>query len=36
MKAVNDDDWYMGSLNDDGSVTCWSVYDGLYEALRGL
>ncbi|MGW2938343.1 hypothetical protein ACWDA7_42720 [Streptomyces sp. NPDC001156] len=36
VKAVNDDDWYMGSLNDDGSVTCWSVYGDLYEALRGL
>ncbi len=34
--AVNDDDWYMGSLNDDGSVTCWSAYSDLYEALRGL
>ncbi|MGW7259012.1 hypothetical protein [Streptomyces sp. NPDC054834] len=36
VKAVNDDDWYMGSLNDDGSVTCWSAYGDLYEALRGL
>jgi hypothetical protein len=36
VKPVNDDDWYMGSLNDDGSVTCWSVYGDLYEALRGL
>ncbi|MFF0012626.1 hypothetical protein [Streptomyces sp. NPDC005374] len=36
VKAVNDDDWYMGSLNDDGSFLCWSVYGDLYEALRGL
>ncbi|MDQ1046906.1 hypothetical protein [Streptomyces sp. V4I2] len=36
VKAVNDDHWYMGSLNDDGSVICWSVYDNLYEALRSL
>ncbi|MFC8232977.1 hypothetical protein [Streptomyces sp. NPDC057284] len=36
VKAINDDLWYMGSLNDDGSVTCWSIYDDLYEALRGL
>ncbi|MHA5047942.1 hypothetical protein [Streptomyces sp. SD15] len=36
VKTVNDDDWYMGSLNNDGSVTCWSTYGDLYEALRGL
>ncbi|WP_371576901.1 hypothetical protein [Streptomyces sp. NBC_01314] len=36
VKAANDDDWYMGSLNDDGSITCWSTYNDLYEALRGL
>ncbi|MFE2066627.1 hypothetical protein ACFXDH_30340 [Streptomyces sp. NPDC059467] len=36
VKAANDDDWYMGSLNDDGSVICWSIYGNLYEALRGL
>ncbi|MEV5281668.1 hypothetical protein [Streptomyces sp. NPDC052811] len=36
MKVANDNDWYMGSLNDDGSVICWSIYDDLYEALRGL
>jgi hypothetical protein len=28
--------WYMGSLNDDGSINCWSAYGDLYEALRGL
>lgn len=32
-----DDEWYMGSLNDDGSVICWAGYgDNLEEALRGL
>lgn len=36
VKPVHDDDWYMGSLDDDGSVECWSAYDDLYEALRGL
>ncbi|MGW6209237.1 hypothetical protein ACWF9B_37040 [Streptomyces sp. NPDC055089] len=36
VKLVNDDDWYMGSLYDDGSVDCWSAYSDLYEALRGL
>ncbi|WP_159394066.1 hypothetical protein [Streptomyces sp. NRRL F-5755] len=29
-------DWYMGGLNDDGSIDCWSVYDDFHEALRGL
>ncbi|MFJ7293596.1 hypothetical protein [Streptomyces collinus] len=36
VKPVHDDDWYMGSLYDDGSIDCWSAYDDLYEALRGL
>jgi len=36
VKPVSDEDWYMGSLNDDGSVDCWSAYGDLYEALRGL
>ncbi|RPE43851.1 hypothetical protein EDD90_7067 [Streptomyces sp. Ag109_O5-1] len=36
VKAVNDEDWYTGSLNEDGSVTCWSIYGSLYEALGGL
>lgn len=36
VKPINDDDWYMGSLNDDGSVDCWSAYGDLHEALRGL
>ncbi|WP_030667124.1 hypothetical protein [Streptomyces rimosus] len=29
-------DWYMGGLNDDGSIDCWSAYDDLHDALRGL
>ncbi|MFJ5798410.1 hypothetical protein [Streptomyces decoyicus] len=36
VKPVSDEDWYMGSLNDDGSVDCWTAYSDLYEALRGL
>lgn len=36
LKPVDDDDWYMGSLYDDGSVDCWTAYADLYEALRGL
>lgn len=36
VQAVDDDDWYMGSLNDDGGITCWSVHGDLHEALRGL
>lgn len=36
VKPVGDDDWYMGSLNDDGSVDCWSAYADFREALRGL
>ncbi|MET7726577.1 hypothetical protein [Streptomyces mirabilis] len=36
VKPVEDDDWYMGSLYDDGSIDCWSAYGDLYEALRGL
>jgi hypothetical protein len=36
VKPVHDDDWYMGSLYDDGSIICWAAYGDLYEALRGL
>ncbi|MFD9286061.1 hypothetical protein ACFWD7_54560 [Streptomyces mirabilis] len=36
VKPVHDDDWYMGSLYDDGSIDCWAAYGDLYEALRGL
>ncbi|WP_410537997.1 hypothetical protein [Streptomyces sp. KL2] len=32
---VDDEDWYTGCLNDDGSVDCRSVYGDLFEALRG-
>ncbi|MEU3464452.1 hypothetical protein ABZ721_31425 [Streptomyces sp. NPDC006733] len=30
------DDWHMGSLQTDGSITCWSTYPNLDQALRGL
>ncbi|SOD77339.1 hypothetical protein SAMN06272781_5213 [Streptomyces sp. 1222.2] len=36
VKPVDDDDWYMGSLCDDGSIDCWTTYGDLYEALHGL
>jgi hypothetical protein len=36
VKPVHDDDWYMGSLYDDGSIDCWTAYGDLHEALRGL
>ncbi|MEV8043937.1 hypothetical protein ACF06D_18105 [Streptomyces griseoluteus] len=36
VKPLHDDCWYMGSLYEDGSVDCWTRYDDLYEALRGL
>lgn len=36
VKPVDDEDWYMGSLNADGGVDCWNAYDSLFEALRGL
>ncbi|MEU9013433.1 hypothetical protein AB0D12_27465 [Streptomyces sp. NPDC048479] len=36
VKPVSDDEWYMGSLNDDGSIDCWSAYGDLRQALRGL
>src|SRR3954451_1156173 len=35
VKAVDDDDWYMGTLNSGGTVECWSAYDDLWNALRG-
>ncbi|GAA0317802.1 hypothetical protein GCM10010302_66090 [Streptomyces polychromogenes] len=32
-----DDDWFMGQLDDDGSVICWASYGSdLDEAIRGL
>jgi len=36
VKPVDDDDWYMGSLYDDGSIDCWAVCNSLYDGLRGL
>ena len=36
VQSIDDKDWYMGSLNDDGSVDCWSAYTDFREALRGL
>ncbi|MFJ8750576.1 hypothetical protein ACIREO_14760 [Streptomyces sp. NPDC102441] len=36
IRRVSGDLWHMGSLNDDGSVVCWSGYGDLHEALRGL
>ncbi|ARZ65718.1 hypothetical protein M1P56_17545 [Streptomyces sp. HU2014] len=37
VQSADDTDWYMGSLNDDGSIICWSNYgENLFEALRGL
>ncbi|MFF7249912.1 hypothetical protein ACFZBU_39180 [Embleya sp. NPDC008237] len=36
VKAVDDDDWYMGGLNSDGTIECWEAYDDLRNALRGL
>jgi hypothetical protein len=36
VKCVNDDDWYMGTIYDDGSILCWATYPNLEQALRGL
>ncbi|MFC5724689.1 hypothetical protein ACFP1Z_31515 [Streptomyces gamaensis] len=37
VQSADDTEWYMGSLNDDGSAICWAHYgDDLFEALRGL
>ncbi|MFJ8014430.1 hypothetical protein [Streptomyces sp. NPDC096339] len=33
----HDGEWFMGQLDDDGSVICWSSYGSdLAEAIRGL
>ncbi|MFD5623989.1 hypothetical protein [Streptomyces yangpuensis] len=33
----DDGEWFMGQLEDDGSVTCWASYGSdLAEAIRGL
>lgn len=36
VKCIDDDDWYMGTLRDDGSILCWAAYPDLEQALRGL
>lgn len=36
VKCVDDDDWYMGTIYDDGSIVCWAAYADLEQALRGL
>ncbi|MGV9270460.1 hypothetical protein ACWDRR_38135 [Kitasatospora sp. NPDC003701] len=37
VRAAGDDDWYMGELDSDGSVVCWSSYGSdLGDAIRGL
>ncbi|MFB6843040.1 hypothetical protein [Streptomyces sp. NPDC056361] len=33
----DDDEWFMGQLDEDGSVTCWASYGSdLAEAIRSL
>ncbi|MFE9847075.1 hypothetical protein [Streptomyces goshikiensis] len=35
--ARDDGEWFMGQLDDDGSVICWASYGSdLAEAIRGL
>lgn len=36
VRCIDDDDWYMGTIYDDGSIHCWGIYPDLEEALRGL
>jgi hypothetical protein len=37
VRAKGDDDWYMGQVDPDGSVICWSSYGSdLGEAIRSL
>lgn len=36
VKCIDDDDWYMGTIYDDGSILCWATYPNLEQALRGL
>lgn len=36
VKCIDDDDWYMGTIYDDGSILCWTAYGDLEQALRGL
>ncbi|KWT58424.1 hypothetical protein ADL21_29565 [Streptomyces albus subsp. albus] len=35
--VMHDDEWFMGQLDDDGSVICWASYGSdLAEAIRSL
>jgi hypothetical protein len=37
VRDASDGVWYMGDLDDDGSITCWSGYgDDLDFAIRSL
>ncbi|MFF1906934.1 hypothetical protein [Kitasatospora sp. NPDC058218] len=37
VRAEGDDDWYMGQVDSDGSVICWSSYGSdLGDAILGL
>ena len=36
VKCLDDDNWYMGTIHDDGSILCWATYPDLEQALRGL
>jgi hypothetical protein len=37
VRAEDDDDWYMGQLEPDGSLTCWASYGAdLAEAIGAL
>lgn len=36
VQCVDDDDWYMGTLYDDGSILCWAAYPDLHQAVLGL
>ncbi|WP_338692543.1 hypothetical protein V2W30_18390 [Streptomyces sp. Q6] len=36
VKCIDDEDWYMGTIHDDGSILCWAAYPNLEQALRGL
>jgi hypothetical protein len=36
LKCIDEDDWFTGTINDDGSIVCWAVYPDLEQALRGL
>lgn len=37
LRAEDDDDWYMGQVDAEGSVICWASYGSdLGEAIQGL